>query len=91
MEVRVPSDTLGEPIGGALPICAVDLRTSSLLLLGRDVLAGRRSDATRAGAESGASNPSIRLRIYPRTGNEPDASRLLMENPQGLSSPSSKQ
>lgn len=89
MEVRVPVDTLGEPIGGALATCAVDVRTSSLLLLGRDVLAGRRSDVTQAGAESGASNPSIWLRTDPRRGNEPDASRLLMENPRG-SSPSSK-
>lgn len=73
MEVRVRSDIVGEPIAGAVPKCAIDARTSSILLLGRDVLANWRSDVSQAGAGSGVSSPipSIWLRIYPRRGMSP--------------------
>lgn len=66
MEVTVRSDTLGEPIAGAVAIHAADIRTSSILLAGRDVLVDWFY-TTQAGAGVGISSPitSISPRLHP--------------------------
>lgn len=56
MEVTIRSDTLGEPIAAAVAIHAADIRTSSILLAGRDVLVDW-FHTTQAGAGVGISIP----------------------------------